>query len=198
MEYEIKVVYWNQSPVWKTLRNMIYELENTSGNTYKMSQVPILFPVPKDIVEQLINVYSKQVMPKECGVCDKPYWEWTPFRCSLCDKQYDFCQSEHNFASHSHPYCDECEALVCKYCMKSQPLKQVECQLKCKMNHNWVYDCNRCHSDNSNLCMKCFTKLQTCAKCNEVLYFCPIIQNNCQGRDFNLNEIHVKKCGNNE
>lgn len=74
------------------------------------AQGSVLFPLPKDLVELLIKVYSEK---HECGGCnDDPCQRMT---CCVCKKVWFMHENCPN--NELHRYCNNCDGLICKECM---------------------------------------------------------------------------------
>ena len=77
----------------------------------------VMFPVPKDLVEQFIRVYSSY---RDCGGCDSPNQK--EFTCVVCEKEWSFCKKcDNNLGGYEGPdieICDNCEGWICKECMR--------------------------------------------------------------------------------
>jgi len=82
----------------------------------------VMFPVPKDLVEQFIKVYSGYT---DCGGCDSPINK--PFLCVVCEKMWDLCGNcDDNLGNYNGPeveICDHCEGWICKECVRKFTLK---------------------------------------------------------------------------
>ena len=89
----------------------------TSRPLEKSTKEIVMFPVPKELVEQFIRVYSEI---KECGGCDSPHQE--EFTCIVCKKEWSFCKKcDNNLGGYEGPdieICDNCEGWICKECMR--------------------------------------------------------------------------------
>ena len=82
-----------------------------TSNISKKDDSHVLFPVPKDLVEKLIKMYSR-----ECGDCAASWF--CSYTCDTCKKVYQPCQS----IFHTQQWillserCSACDKYFCKNC----------------------------------------------------------------------------------
>lgn len=162
-----------------------------------MSEQPkretVFFPVPKDLVEQLIKVYSE--FP-ECGGCNSVPIKTT---CCVCKKQWVMHEDCPNYEARCE-YCDNCEGLICKECIDSCPPRyprikkgireQVFCEYDLEKGREFersdrVFENGKIHSyvdefshqsrEGNFLCGPCAQNVPRCEKCNCTLYLCTYV-----------------------
>lgn len=136
---------------------------NTNKKRKTKSQPRISFPVPKEIVAELINLYATLPEPK-CGCCIDNDFEKT-INCSECNKTYFICNScdiEYTKRQYS---CSCCKGFICRFCRPN--LNLARCDI-----HELIHTSRkRCYND-VIYCTKCSSKLRTCKYCEQHLYLC--------------------------
>lgn len=136
-----------------------------SGKSVKKTKtvVPethLLFPVPKDIVEKLIGLYSS-TPAANCGSCEDHYLTEMA-DCVGCGRGNYICRNCSGYKKEEH-VCACCKGYLCRVCREDKTRCDVytvegESRKKC---HNDVMYCRGC-KEKLRKCIHCDTHLQLC------------------------------------
>lgn len=123
----------------------------------------ILFPVPKDIVEKLIEICAATPEPK-CGCCTSHTLKKT-LECVGCNRVNYICSTCDGYTVKDYA-CACCTGYLCENCLKGEGGSSY-CDVFTVENDKE----SKCHN-RVRYCKGCKEKLRQCEHCDERIYLC--------------------------
>ena len=126
----------------------------------------VLFPVPKDLVVQLIKTYSNT---RACGGCLQ--FQEKAFTCCSCQQDWNLCSKECGKIV-IHNKCNSCKGFICQMCKYTGKYATSYCKTgpsMCSYTSKPIF-CNQC-AQTIDYCVFCDKKL-IYSDTDSTLYHC--------------------------